>query len=75
MRIAFRDVALDAMIEERDHLRTRILLIEDPGIETVGSATATRAALAELEERIRLHGNAPRLSRTAASPPETEGQR
>ncbi len=55
MRILFRDVALDAMIEERDHLRVRIGLIEDPEIETAGSAIATRAALAELEDRIRDH--------------------
>ena len=58
MRIKFRDVALDAMLEEREHLKIRIGLIEDPGADTQGSATATRTALAELEERIRLHRGA-----------------
>ncbi|HEX5182130.1 MAG TPA: hypothetical protein VFW19_03150 [Allosphingosinicella sp.] len=58
MRIPFRDVALDAMIEERDHLKIRISLIEDPDLDTGRSATATRAALAALEQRIRLHRRA-----------------
>ncbi|HEY1604478.1 MAG TPA: hypothetical protein VGF77_02660 [Allosphingosinicella sp.] len=64
MRIPFRDVALDAMIEERDHLKIRIDLIEDPDVEAFGSATATRAALAELEERIRHYRGAQALPGT-----------
>lgn len=74
MRISFRNVALDAMIEEREHLKIRIGLIEDPGVETKGSATATRAALADLEERIRLHRNAADLFPVAPSSPEPRGE-
>jgi hypothetical protein len=74
MRMPFRDVTLDAMIEERDHLKIRINLIEDPDIETMGSATATRAALAELEERIRDHRHAPGLSEALPALPEAKGE-
>lgn len=75
MRIPFRDVTLDAMIEERDHLKIRVNLIEDPEIDTMGCATATRAALAELEERIRLHRSAPSLPGTAPPLPEMDRER
>ena len=75
MRIKFRDVALDAMLEERDHLKIRISLIEDQDVDTKGSAVATRTALAELEERIRCHQPAPGLPATMPSPPQTERER
>jgi hypothetical protein len=75
MRMPFRDVTLDAMVEERDHLKIRINLIEDSDVETMGSATATRAALAELEERIRCHRRAPGFAGAGRSGRESEGGR
>jgi len=72
MRMKFRDVALDAMLEERDHLKIRINLIEDQDVETRGSATATRTALAELEDRIKRHRSADGLPSTMLSPPQGE---
>lgn len=50
--VAARDVALDSMIEERDHLRIRLSLIEDPDAATRGSIAETRSAIAELDRRI-----------------------
>jgi len=55
----FRDVTLDAMLEERDHLKIRLNLLEDPDLATFGSASEERARLVEIERRIAAHRRRP----------------
>jgi hypothetical protein len=55
----FRDVALDALLEERDHLKIRLNLLEDPDIATFGSTADVSARLVEIERRIAAHRRRP----------------
>ena len=55
----FRDIELDALLEERDHLKIHLNLLEDPDTTTLGSAAEARARLVEIERRIAVHRRRP----------------
>jgi len=52
MRQPFRNVVVDALMEERDHLLIRLNLVEDPDLDTRGSVVEMREEVARLETRI-----------------------
>ena len=54
-----RDIELDALLEERDHLKIHLNLLEDPDTATLGSAAEARARLVEIERRIAAHRRRP----------------
>jgi hypothetical protein len=55
MRVRAGDVTLDALLEERDHLKIRINLLQDSDSETRGSLPEARSALARVEAQIGAH--------------------
>jgi len=69
--MTFRDVELDAMLEERDHLKIRINLLQDPDSTAQGSLTDAQTALAMIEAQIATHK---RTERPAPRAPEGEAQ-
>jgi hypothetical protein len=55
MRQEFRDVRLDRLREERDHLKIRISLMEDAGTRDSKAIASVHAQLVEVEQSIRDH--------------------
>lgn len=52
MRQPFRDVAMDAMAEELDHLKILLNIAEDPALLSQQDADSLKTAIADLECRI-----------------------
>ena len=55
MRQEFRDVRMDAMLEQQEHLRIRISIIENNPQSRAGSLADVESELAELEQDIAYH--------------------
>jgi len=52
MRQPFRDVVLDQLIEQLEHLQVRLSLVENPDLDTNASAQQLREDIVEIEARI-----------------------